>query len=68
MNMQDLPGVQHVAPECAVDHLPVIHMVESDDYRARLLIKSFNDSDEKGRRLMLQQAAAVAKLCAKDAA
>ena len=48
--------------------LPVIHMVESDDYRARLLIKSFNDSDEKGRRLMLQQAAAVAKLCAKDAA
>lgn len=57
MNLKEIPEM----PD-----LPVIHMVESDDYRARLLMKSFNSADERGRLLMLQQAAAVAKLCGKE--
>ena len=57
MNLKEIPEM----PD-----LPVIHMVESDDYRSHLLIRHFNSSDERGRRLMLQHAAAVAKLCGKE--
>ena len=64
MKMTDCPATVHSMDD--YEPLPLIHIVQSDDYRARLLMASYNKCDERGKQLILRQAAAVAELSAKE--